>query len=57
MTTTPQFAGRTFGTNLLEAGVTAVAGKQRPLNNVEMAEWLARLALKPTIHDLQGAAL
>lgn len=57
MTTTPQFAGRTFGTNLLEAGITAVAGKQRPLNNAEMAEWLATLALKPTIHDLQGAAL
>jgi hypothetical protein len=57
LTTTPQFAGRTFGTNLLEAGITAVAGKGRPLTPAEMGEWLHRLALEPTIHDLRGAAL
>lgn len=56
MTTTPQFAGRTFGTNLLEAGITAVSGKQRPLNSAEMAEWLDRLALEPAIHDLRSDA-
>jgi hypothetical protein len=52
LTTTPQFTGRTFGTNLLEAGITAVAGKQRPLTPAELAEWLPQLALQPSLHDL-----
>lgn len=56
LTTTPQFAGRTFGTNLLEAGITAVAGQQRPLDDAEMGRWLQRLGLEPTLHALGGSA-
>jgi hypothetical protein len=52
LTTTPQFGGRTFGTNLLEAGITAVAGKGRPLVPDELREWLTRLDLRPALHDL-----
>lgn len=54
LTTTPQFGGRTFGTNLLEAGITAVAGKRRPLSPAELRAWLARLDLQPAVHDLQA---
>lgn len=57
LTTTPQFAGRTFGTNLLEAGITAVAGKKRPLTVGELRKWLQQLELEPAIHDLSAGEL
>jgi hypothetical protein len=55
LTTTPSFAGRTFGTNLLEAGITAVAGLGRPLRVEELRQWLRRLALQPALHELSDA--
>lgn len=54
LTTTPQFGGRTFGTNMLEAGITAVAGKERPLTPPELTGWLRRLELQPALHDLRA---
>ncbi|MFT5194580.1 MAG: hypothetical protein ACI9EW_000746 [Cellvibrionaceae bacterium] len=51
ITTTPVIDGRSFGTNLFEAGLTAVAGKGRPLVQAELEEIIRELGLKPTIVD------
>jgi len=53
MTTTPVLNGRSFGTNMLEAALTAVAGKNRPLTFDELNEMLQKLDLKPTLHKLE----
>jgi hypothetical protein len=52
MTTTPVFDGRSFGTNMLEAALTAVAGKGRPLTHEELNVMLQDLDIKPTMHTL-----
>ena len=52
MTTTPVLNGRSFGTNMLEAALTAAAGKNRPLTFDELDAMIKELELKPTIHDL-----
>ncbi|MDJ0754909.1 MAG: hypothetical protein QNJ45_15410 [Ardenticatenaceae bacterium] len=54
VTTTPLINGRTFGTNMLEAGLTAAAGKNRPLTESELADIIHDLNLKPTHHKLSG---
>jgi hypothetical protein len=56
MTTTPVINGRSFGTNMLEAALTAVAGKKRPLTYDELDEMLLKLDLKPTLHKLNEMA-
>lgn len=52
VTTTPQLEGRSFGTNMMEAALTAAAGKGRPLTHSELNELLQQLELKPTVHRL-----
>jgi hypothetical protein len=52
MTTTPVLNGRSFGTNMLEAAMTAVAEKNRPLTFEELDAMLDELNLKPTMHTL-----
>lgn len=52
VTTTPQLEGRSFGTNMMEAALTAAAGKGRPLTHPELNELLQQLELKPTVHRL-----
>ena len=52
LTTTPVVDGRSFGTNMLEAALTAVAGKGRPLTHVELTEMLVELDLKPAVNSL-----
>ena len=52
MTTTPVLNGRSFGTNMLEAAITAAAGKNRPLTFDELDVMISELELKPTLHDL-----
>lgn len=52
VTTTPQLEGRSFGTNMMEAAMTAVAGKNRPLSHAELGEMLRELRFGPTIHAL-----
>lgn len=52
VTTTPVLDGRSFGTNMMEAAITAVAGKNRALTHAELDELLDQLDLKPTIHKL-----
>jgi hypothetical protein len=52
VTTTPVLDGRSFGTNMMEAALVAVAGKGRPLYRSEYAELLARLGFEPQLQEL-----
>jgi hypothetical protein len=52
VTTTPILEGRSFGTNMMEAALTAISGKNRPLTFAELETMLASLNLKPAIHSL-----
>ncbi len=52
VTTTPRYEGRSFGTNMLEAAVTAWAGKARELSNDELDEVIDRLDLRPHVEHL-----
>lgn len=52
LTTTPLLNGRSFGTNLLEAGLVAAAGKKRPLTDPELTDIITQLDLKPMVHTL-----
>ena len=52
VTSTPRLEGRSFGTNMMEAALVAVAGKGRPLATDELQEMLARLDMKPTLQRL-----
>lgn len=49
ITTTPRYEGRSFGTNMLEAALTAYSGKGRPLSNAELNMLIDELKLKPTV--------
>lgn len=53
VTTTPRFEGRSFGTNVMEAVLVALAGKGRPLTEDEISEMLVQLDYTPTIEDLR----
>jgi len=52
VTSTPRLEGRSFGTNMMEAALVAIAGKGRPLTTDELQEMLKQLGLKPTIQRL-----
>lgn len=52
VTSTPRLEGRSFGTNMMEAALVAIAGKGRPLTTEELDEMLKRLGLKPTLQRL-----
>ncbi|MEJ2750409.1 MAG: quinate 5-dehydrogenase [Anaerolineae bacterium] len=54
LTTTPVLDGRSFGTNMMEAALTAVADKKRPLTHDELEEMLTQLDMTPTLHTLNG---
>lgn len=49
ITTTPRYEGRSFGTNMMEAAITAYAGKGRPLTDNELNILIDELELKPTV--------
>ncbi len=53
MTTTPRLEGRSFGTNVLEAALTAIAGKERPLTDQELDDMIAKLDIQPSVHSLR----
>jgi hypothetical protein len=53
LTTTPRYEGRTFGTNLMEAALTAYAGKGRPLTVEELNALIDELELRPTVLQLR----
>jgi hypothetical protein len=52
VTSTPRLEGRSFGTNMMEAALVAIAGKGRPLTTDELDNMLKRLGLKPTLQRL-----
>ncbi|MEJ2757581.1 MAG: hypothetical protein P8046_03775 [Anaerolineales bacterium] len=52
VTTTPVIDGRSFGTNMMEAALVAVAGKDRPLTHPELNEIITELDFQPQIHEL-----
>lgn len=52
ITTTPRYDGRSFGTNMLEAAITAYAGKGRRLTDDELNALIDELELKPTVMKL-----
>ena len=51
-TTTPRLEGRTFGTNVMEACLVALAGLGRPLTDSEIEAMLQKLNLRPTVQAL-----
>jgi hypothetical protein len=54
VTSTPRLEGRSFGTNVMEAALVAIAGKGRPLTTAELQEMIERLDLKPTLQRLNA---
>lgn len=56
ITTTPEFNGRSFGTNVMEAALVAVAGQgKRVLTPVEYSAMLDKIGFKPRILNLFSA--
>ncbi|MEX1019217.1 MAG: hypothetical protein WDZ49_06130 [Litorilinea sp.] len=51
-TTSPRWEGRTFGTNVIEAALTAAAGVGRPLTSAEARDLVAQYQLAPSILEL-----
>jgi len=52
VTTTPVMEGRSFGTNMMEAALTAVSGKNRKLTWPELTELLDQLGIEPQLQEL-----
>jgi len=52
VTTTPVLGGRSFGTNMMEAALVAVAGKERKLTQEELEKLLDKLDIRPQIQEL-----
>lgn len=49
ITTTPRYDGRSFGTNMLEAALTAYASRGRRLMDGELNDLIDELGLKPSV--------
>jgi hypothetical protein len=52
ITTTPRYEGRSFGTNMMEAALTAYAGQGRPLRDAELNALIDELDLRPSVQQL-----
>jgi hypothetical protein len=52
VTSTPRLEGRSFGTNMMEAALVAVAGKGRPLTHDELQGMLSRIGMEPQLQKL-----
>lgn len=52
VTTTPNLDGRTFGTNMMEAALVAIAGKGRTLTNDELNSLIDQLGFEPQLTKL-----
>ena len=52
ITTTPRYEGRSFGTNMMEATLTAYAGKGRTLTDAELNGLIDELDLRPSVQRL-----
>lgn len=49
ITTTPRYEGRSFGTNMMEAALTAYAGKGRRLSDEELNGLIEEVGLRPGV--------
>ncbi|MBI5832941.1 MAG: quinate 5-dehydrogenase [Armatimonadetes bacterium] len=56
ITTTPVFDGRSFGTNVMEAVLTALAGQREPLSPDQMLAQLEAWGWEPTVTRLDSTA-
>jgi hypothetical protein len=52
VTSTPVLEGRSFGTNMMEAALVAVAGKGRTLTRDELSQMLNQLGFEPQLQEL-----
>lgn len=52
VTTTPELKGRSFGTNVMEALLVALAGKKEELTGEEYLHWIKELKFVPRIEKL-----
>jgi hypothetical protein len=52
VTTTPVLEGRSFGTNMMEAALVAISGKNRPLTWDELDEMITKLGFEPQLQEL-----
>lgn len=52
LTTTPVLEGRSFGTNMMEAALVAVSGKNRSLTWGELGEMITKLGFEPQLQEL-----
>jgi hypothetical protein len=52
VTSTPVLEGRSFGTNMMEAALIAVAGKGRKLTQAEIVALIAEIGLEPQLQIL-----
>jgi hypothetical protein len=52
VTSTPVLEGRSFGTNMMEAALVAVAGKGRALTRQELNQLLDQLGIEPQLQEL-----
>ena len=52
VTSTPVLDGRSFGTNMMEAALIAIAGKGRKLTDEELSQMLDRLGFQPELQVL-----
>jgi hypothetical protein len=52
VTSTPVLDGRSFGTNMMEAALIAVAGKGRKLTYAELNQMLDQMHLEPQLQEL-----
>lgn len=52
VTTTPVLEGRSFGTNMMEAALVAISGKNRPLTWDEYRTLLDQLGFEPQLQEL-----
>ncbi|TFH37839.1 MAG: quinate 5-dehydrogenase [Anaerolineales bacterium] len=54
VTSTPVYEGRSFGTNMMEAALIAVSGKNRPLEESELQAMIDEIGLKPQLQFLNA---
>ncbi len=52
ITSTPVLEGRSFGTNMMEAALVAIAGKGRELTRDELNQLLDQMGLEPQLQEL-----
>ena len=54
VTTTPRLGGRSFGTNVMEAMLVALAGRE--LGEADYLRYIDQIGLKPQVLELEGQA-